>query len=259
MTASQPRKLLCVTAHPDDECYAFGGALALAARDGVQTSVLCLTDGQAATHRGDASSGPQLGAIRRKEFHDSCRVLGVHQAELLNYQDAQLEFADFSAIARLLVQLIRATQPDVVLTFGSDGAANSHPDHTMVSAFTTAAFHWAGNPKRYPEAGPIFRPARLFHQTTDFFIPDRPTPSPHPWTVSLDIRPVFPLKLEAFRQHVSQAPLMERVKPLFEAHGTFERYALVASRETTEARQLTSLFEGLEAGTETSPPQANSQ
>ena len=42
-----------MVAHPDDECYAFGGALALAADRGVETYVICLTDGQAATNRGD--------------------------------------------------------------------------------------------------------------------------------------------------------------------------------------------------------------
>ena len=50
-------RLLCITAHPDDECFAFGGALALAAGRGVEVSVICLTDGQAATHRGAAGSG----------------------------------------------------------------------------------------------------------------------------------------------------------------------------------------------------------
>lgn len=245
MAVTNP-KLLCLVAHPDDECYAFGGALALAARDGVETCVVCLTDGQAATNRGTAVSGQALGAMRRKEFADSCKVLGVTYHELLDYQDAQLEFADFSLAASRIVARIRSFQPQVVLTFGSDGAANSHPDHTMVSAFTTAAFHWAGNTKRFPDAGPVFKPSRLFHQTTDFFLPDRPTPNPIPWTVSLDIRPVFEKKIEAFRQHVSQTPLMEKTKPIFEEHGSYERYTLMASPEPMEAKQLTGLFEGLE-------------
>ena len=50
-------KLMCVVAHPDDECFAFGGALALAADTGIETYVVCLTDGQAATNRGDAAIG----------------------------------------------------------------------------------------------------------------------------------------------------------------------------------------------------------
>jgi LmbE family N-acetylglucosaminyl deacetylase len=240
------KKLLCITAHPDDECYAFGGALALAAAEGVETCVVCLTDGQAATHRGTAATGQALGAMRRKEFADSCKVLGVKYHELLDYQDAKLEFADFSLAASRIVARIRGFQPHVVLTFGADGAANSHADHTMVSAFTTAAFHWAGSEKRYPDAGPVFKPARLFHQTTDFFLPDRPSPSPLPWTVSLDIRSVLEQKIEAFRQHASQTPLMERVAPLFRAHGSYERYALMASPALREAKQMTNFFAGLE-------------
>jgi LmbE family N-acetylglucosaminyl deacetylase len=146
------RKLLCVVAHPDDECFAFGGALALAADAGVETSVICFTDGQAATNRGAAASGEELGAMRRAEFVASCDILGVTHHELLDYQDAQLEFADFSATAARLVERIRRFRPHVVLTFGGDGAVNTHPDHTMVSTFTTAAFHWAAQAKRFPRA-----------------------------------------------------------------------------------------------------------
>ena len=43
---------------------------------------------------------------------------------------------------------IETWKPDVVLTFGQDGAMNTHADHTMVSAFTTAAFHWAASANR---------------------------------------------------------------------------------------------------------------
>ena len=93
-------KMMCVAAHPDDECFAFGGALALAAERGIETYVICMTDGQAATNRGDAASGAELGRMRREEFVASCAVLGVKHHELLDYQDARLEFADFSRTGR---------------------------------------------------------------------------------------------------------------------------------------------------------------
>ena len=238
-------RLLCVVAHPDDECFAFGGALTLAAERGVETSVICLTDGQAATNRGSAASGKELGEMRRAEFVASCKVLGVAHYELLDYQDAQLEFANLSELAGKLVARIRGFRPQVVLTFGSDGALNTHPDHTVVSAATTAAFHWSGSPKRYLELGEIYQPQRLYHLTTSYFLPDRQPPLPAPWTLTLDINSVFDRKLEAFRAHTSQAPLMERTKAMFAEFGQTEHYLLAAAREPRAAWQQTSLFEGL--------------
>jgi LmbE family N-acetylglucosaminyl deacetylase len=240
-------KLLCVVAHPDDECFAFGGALALAADARVDTHVICLTDGQSASNRGTARSAEELGQMRRAEFVASCKVLGVTQYESWGLQDGQLEFADFSAIAARLVARMRELKPQVVLTFGSDGAVNTHPDHTMVSCFTSAAFHWAASPKRYPDAGPIHHAERLFLQTTSYFMEGRPAPMPAPWTVELDIRSVMARKHQAFCQHVSQAPLVEQTKEMFERLGHSEHYLLAAVREPQAARHLTSFFEGIES------------
>lgn len=238
-------RLLLVVAHPDDECFAFGGALALAAEQGVEVTVICLTDGQAAANRGTAVSGADLGRMRAAEFTASCQVLGVAQSELWDYQDAQLEFADFSAVAERLVRKMRELKPHVVLTFSSDGAVNTHPDHTMVSAFTCAAYHWAASARRYPDAGPLHHADRLFLLTTSFFMEGRPAPMPAPWTVTLDVRHVMAQKQEAFRQHTSQAPLMEQTKAMFEQFGQAEHYVLAATMEPQSAVQRTSLFDGL--------------
>ena len=164
-------RLLCVVAHPDDECFAFGGALALAADQGVETHV--------------------------------------------------------------------------VLTFASDGAVNTHADHTMVSAFTCAAFHWAASPKRFPEAGPDHRADRLFLLSTSFFMEGRPAPLPAPWTVTLDVRSVMERKHEAFTRHASQAPLVAQTKAMFEQFGQYEHYLLAAVRDPQPAKPMTSFFEGL--------------
>jgi LmbE family N-acetylglucosaminyl deacetylase len=238
-------KLLCLTAHPDDECFGFGGALMLAADAGVETSVICFTDGQAATNRGDSISAEHLGEMRRAEFLASCKILDVTHAELLDYQDAQLEFANFSEAAALLVKRIRTYKPDVVLTFGGDGAMNTHADHTMVSSFTTAAFHWAASPKRFHDLGPTHTARRLFYNTTNFFFPGRPAPLPAPWTVTLDVRHVQHRKFEAFRAHTSQLPLMEKFQSFFEKRVGQEFYTLVATPQPQAAFHQTDLFAGL--------------
>jgi LmbE family N-acetylglucosaminyl deacetylase len=238
-------RLMCVVAHPDDECFAFGGALAMASDAGVETYVICLTDGQAATNRGASISAEDLGRMRREEFAASCTVLGVTHSELLDYQDAQLEFANFSEAAAKLVERMRRFRPDVVVTFGGDGGMNTHADHTMVSAFTTAAFHWAASPKRFPALGAPHTGKRLFYVTTNFFFPDRHAPLPAPWTVTLDIRPVQGRKYEAFKAHKSQLPLMEKFQSFFEKHGCVEHYTLVATPQAMAAVQTTGLSAGL--------------
>ena len=236
---------MLVVAHPDDECFGFGGALALAADRGIETYVVCLTDGQAATHRGEAVSGQELGAMRRAEFAASCKILGVTHHELLDYQDGRLEFANFPQTAGRIVERIRRFKPDVVLSFGSDGGPNTHADHMMVSMFTTAAFHWAGRPNRFPDLAQPFQPRRLFTVTSSFEIPGRQQPMPSPWTVALDIAAAQERKAEAFRQHLSQAPLMESTKELFEKYGHKEFYTLLATESSQPAQELTDLFEGL--------------
>jgi LmbE family N-acetylglucosaminyl deacetylase len=239
-------KLLCVVAHPDDECFAFGGALILAADAGIETSVICLTDGQAAANRGNAGSPAELGRMRREEFQASCKVLGVRHAELMDYADGRLEHANFSQAAGRLVEHMRAFRPNVVITFSPDGTLNTHPDHTMVSAFTCAAYHWAASAKRYPESGPIHHADRLFIVTTSFFMPGRPAPMPAPWTCTLDVRSVMQRRHEAFLEHKSQAPLMEQTRELFKQSGQAEHYTLVAQQQPGPAVMMTSLFQGLQ-------------
>ena len=65
-------RLLCVTAHPDDESGAFGGTLALYQSRGVETYVVCLTPGEAAMHRGGYGTGGELAVVRRAEFAAAC-------------------------------------------------------------------------------------------------------------------------------------------------------------------------------------------
>ena len=239
-------KLMCVVAHPDDECFAFGGALAMAADRGVETYVLCLTDGQAATARGSAENGEELGRMRREEFRASCKVLRVTHHELLDYQDGRLEFVEFSRVAGRILERMRRFQPDVVLTFGTDGALNTHADHMMVSALTAAAFHWSGRERRYPDLAKPFQPKRLYTLSTHVFLPDRQPPLPSPWSVRLDISSVLERKVEAFRAHVSQAPLMERTQEFFREHGQYECYTLAADVVPRAVIVGDDLFAGVE-------------
>ena len=86
----------------------------------------------------------------------------------------------------------------------------------------------------------------FIYSTTNFLMPERRRPMPMPWTVTLDIRSVRERKAEAFRQHVSQAPLMEKTKEMFERFGGGGVLCAGCTRRDPQAARLTTdLFEGL--------------
>ena len=75
-------RLMCVTAHPDDESGGFGGALLLAHARHADTTVICLTEGRAASNRGETRSDDELAAARIAELEISCGILGVTRYEV---------------------------------------------------------------------------------------------------------------------------------------------------------------------------------
>src|SRR5579859_5182867 len=108
-------RLLCFTAHPDDEAGGFGGALLQYAERGVETHVICLTPGQAATHRGGAKSDEELANMRRREFELSCKLLQVSSGSVLNYPDGRLDRQDFYAVVSDLTRRVREIGPQVII------------------------------------------------------------------------------------------------------------------------------------------------
>lgn len=246
-------RLLCITAHPDDEAGAFGGSLLVYASRGVETHVICLTPGQAATHRGGARSDEELAEIRRHEFAESCRVLKVGSGDVLHYPDAALDRVDFYAVVGELVGRIRRICPQVVMTIGPEGAVTAHPDHSMASLFTTMAYHWAGRTNRFPEqlqnGVTPHRAQKLYYATTLFTLPERQPIAPSPVTTTIEIGPDrLEEKIRAFKRHHSQAPLFPFVESGLKRRGTAEWFHLAATTEPRHAATETDLFEGIKDG-----------
>lgn len=225
----------------------------MAAERGVKTYIVCMTDGQAATFRGEASSSAELGQIRRAEFAAACKVLGAAKHEVLPYQDGQLEHTNFVEATGALVERIRGWQPHVVLTFGGDGGLNTHRDHTMVSAFTTAAFHWAGRSSRFPrqlEQGLAPHLAqKLYYLSYDFLLEGSEPLCPAPYSVTLDVHCVVEKKRLAFHQHTSQLPVLDRIMGAIGKYGdrVFNRelYTLAACSTQKASGMETDLFTGV--------------
>jgi LmbE family N-acetylglucosaminyl deacetylase len=160
-------RLLAVFAHPDDETFCAGGTLAKYVAAGWEVVVVSATRGQAGQIRDSlAATRRTLGQVREREFYAACEQLGIHHARVLDYMDGTLQDVEQHELTGAVVKIIRASRPDVVITFGPDGAYG-HPDHIAIGAATTRAFEQAGSPQHFPEqlaAGRRpHRPAQLYH------------------------------------------------------------------------------------------------
>jgi LmbE family N-acetylglucosaminyl deacetylase len=249
-------RLLCVTAHPDDESGAFGGTLALYQSRGVETYVVCLTPGQAAMHRGRYEADADLAVARRAEFAAACDVLKVTYGEVLDYPDAHLDRADLFIVVSDLTRRIRQIRPQVVITFGPEGAVMAHPDHSMTSMFATLAFRWAGRGDRYPEQLQVglvpYRAQKLYYLTADFTLPDRQPVALAPLTAVIDISGWLATKDAAFKTHAtqvhaSQAPLVPQPETTLRRRGDVEMYHLAACVRPGAAESESDLFKGVTA------------
>jgi LmbE family N-acetylglucosaminyl deacetylase len=242
-------KLLCVTAHPDDEAGCFGGILSKYSEAGVECSVICLTAGERAANRGGSADDEGLKAMRRKEFAASCHHLGVSHCEVLNFRDGALDRESFSEVTGKLVEAIRTLRPQVVATFGAEGFVTSHPDHGMAGLFTSAAFQWAARTTRYGdqlENGlKPWQPRKLYYVTTEFSLPERPPVSLAPVTARVAVGPYIERKIEAFAKHTTQLPLLPIFDHAQKQGGEHELFHLVATSEVTAMRMECDLFEGI--------------
>jgi LmbE family N-acetylglucosaminyl deacetylase len=154
-------RILGVFAHPDDEVFVAGGTLAKYVARGAEAMVLCVTRGQAGQIRDAQLANRQtLGSVREKELRQACAILGVQHVACLDYLDGQLREGDFEGLVASVLDVMREFRPDVVITFGEDGAYG-HPDHVTISAAATQAFRLFQGSKDASGHAPVA--ARLYH------------------------------------------------------------------------------------------------
>jgi LmbE family N-acetylglucosaminyl deacetylase len=226
----------------------------LAHQAGADTFVLCFTDGQAAHFREGAAADADLGKLRRAEMDAASAVLGVTRHEVLDYPDGELAKQNFQEMVGIVVEHVRRWKPQVVLTFGGDGGVNLHRDHTMISAVTTAAFHWAGRAEMFPDHVDTglqpWSAQKLYYSSTPFVsVRDRPeltqTAATVPWSLTLELGDLAKRKLEAFGKHSSQQGVLKRVGDQVKQAMRIERYLLAAKRGLASVTADAEMFAGI--------------
>jgi LmbE family N-acetylglucosaminyl deacetylase len=158
--------ILAVFAHPDDETTV-SPLLARYTALGHPIRLVTVTSGQKGTGPFTRLSGDALGAAREDELRCAARLIGIPSPVLLQYQDQGISQPEVMAeIAGHLRRIIAEARPDVVITFGPDGATG-HPDHRAVSNIVTAVFQ-----ERELLA---YRPKKLYYVTMpESIFGDRP-------------------------------------------------------------------------------------
>lgn len=271
-------RLMAVLAHPDDESLGVGGTLAKYAIEGVDVFLVTATRGESGRFRGYLQDdrrhpGPlALAEIRETELRAAASVLGVREVAILNYHDQHLDRADPREAVTAIVEHIRRVRPDVVVTFGPDGAYG-HPDHIAISQFTTAAIVGAADHAFPPDGIKVVQP----HAVSKLYYLAWPESAWNayqsafrklvsavdgierqavPWpdweiTTVIDTRRVWPKVWQAICCHESQVTAYERLKDLspedHEALWGHQSFYRVFSIVNGGRRQETDLLEGVRA------------
>ena len=135
---TQPRRLLGVWAHPDDEAYLSAAMMARVTDSGGSVTVVTATRGEQGTSDEGRRGTAAFGALREAELRASLAELGVTDLRVLGLPDGALPEVDADEPVAVIAATIAEVDPDVVVTFGPDGIT-WHPDHRTVSGWTTRA------------------------------------------------------------------------------------------------------------------------
>ena len=155
-------RLLALFAHPDDEAFPVGGALAAHAARGVEIRLVTATSGEEGEIRQDgAATRETLGSIRRVELSCAVQALGLAGHRVLGYRDSGMAGTDANKypnsyinvpdeeMVEQLVEEIRSFRPQVVLTF-EPGGLYGHPDHIAISRQATEAVRRSADASAFP-------------------------------------------------------------------------------------------------------------
>jgi LmbE family N-acetylglucosaminyl deacetylase len=122
------KKLLFITAHPDDESFLAAGTIVKNKAAGGESYIICATYGERGrSHVKEEVTAAQLKRIRKQEFRKVSAFLEVKRIWGLGLPDKDLKnhkkdfFEKCAAVGQTL-------HPDYIVSFGQDGISG-HEDH----------------------------------------------------------------------------------------------------------------------------------
>jgi LmbE family N-acetylglucosaminyl deacetylase len=147
------RRVLVVTAHPDDVDFGSAGTVAAFTSAGLEVTYCIATSGDAGGSDRSMSRA-DMAALRQDEQLAAAAVVGVSDVRFLGHPDGMVE-ANL-ALRRDISRVIRQVRPERVLTQSPERNWEfifaSHPDHLATGeAAVCAVYPDARNPFAHPE------------------------------------------------------------------------------------------------------------
>ncbi len=239
------KRLLCVFAHPDDECYGPGGVIAGCALDGADVFITTFTAGEAGTI-GISKTLPrdELARRRRAELAAACEALGVREHRILGAPDGGVAEVDSRWAVGEIRDDMRRVRPQVVMTFHRRGVS-SHPDHIAVANFLDRAVEEAGSdgPQVSYEWGIPRSKAPLYQRPNLIPLEDDEI------AAVVDVgEEAIDRKIDAIRAHETQIEFFVSLQQKFDyrAVANQEYFARGRSRVSFDRAPVSDLFEGIE-------------
>jgi len=179
MSSRVPLRMLTVHAHPDDESSKGAPTVAKYRSEGIASTLVCCTGGEAGDILNPAMERPDvrqnLAQVRLDELQRATGIIGYETVELLGYHDSGMPDtpenarednfwnAPLEEAVERLVRIIRRDRPQVIVTYGEDQQHYAHPDHLKVHDITLPAFDRAGDPDWFPDSGEPWQPLKLYY------------------------------------------------------------------------------------------------
>jgi LmbE family N-acetylglucosaminyl deacetylase len=195
------RRILVMTAHPDDADIMAGGSMARWVDDGDDVHLVLFTRGDKG-HDDPAMTSQRVAALRETEQRAAAAVLGVRRLTFLDFADGELAWAARD-LAETATRLIRQERPDTVVTHDPFGGApgyrepQMHPDHRAVGAAVVDACYFRA-------AGPLFYPEQATAGAAPHRVREILLIMTDHADHAVDIGAAFDRKVRAVRAHASQ-------------------------------------------------------
>lgn len=202
------------------------------ADDGHTTALLTLTRGDKGRWFGKEMGSwtpAELAAERTKEWQGAVKTIGFTKSRLLEWPDGGLASSPADRVTADVVDYIRELRPDIVCTFGPEGAGSEHDDHRAASFFAVRGFHRAALATEYAERGAPHTATRLYFNASQY-LPDLPFVAMTP-THTVDIKKYEPRKIAAFECHKTQFKDRERFMDMMKRREGREFFHLAIDRK----------------------------